>query len=103
MTRNQAVATGATVAGAAIYLYLANKKGWWPFRAPSVPGQPNVQFRVIDQSTAELNISWESIPGAAYYQVFVDSQLAASNITGNSAVVRVQPGKTYSVQVAACK
>ncbi|MGB9622224.1 MAG: hypothetical protein ACP5LD_10590 [Desulfomonilaceae bacterium] len=103
MTRNQTVATGAMVAGAAIYLYFANKKGWWPFRPPNVPSQPNVQVRVIDQNTAELDVSWQAIPGASYYQIFVNSQIAADNITGNSAVVRVQPGKTYNVQVAACR
>lgn len=112
MDRNALVVAGVVVAGAGGYLYFAHRNGWWPFKEavapvtpPNPPGQPQVSVNVIDQNTAEASVSWDAVPGATYYKVFVNGQVAAGaeSVQGTTATLHnLVPGQTYNIAVAAC-
>jgi len=105
-----AVAAGVVAAGGGTYLYFAHRNGWWPFKkkeappeAPNPPGQPTVQTNVTGPNTAEADVSWGAVPGAAYYKVFVDGREVVGNVSGTTAkLTGLVPGRTYSISVAAC-
>jgi hypothetical protein len=118
MTRNEALALGIGITGLGGYLYFAYQKCWFPFSmterckeappsppgAPNPPGMPLVSnITVIDQNRAEADVSWNAVPNATYYRVYVDGNVVADNVRTTSChITNLIPGRTHQIQVAAC-
>jgi hypothetical protein len=117
MNRTTAIVGGVVAAGGLGYLAYAYAKCKFPFEnvgkcktgggvtVPNPPGQPTLsQPRLIDQNTAEIDVSWNAVPMATYYKVFANGSpvAGAENVQGTSVTIRVAPGQTYNIAVAAC-
>jgi hypothetical protein len=69
-----------------------------PPSAPPSVGTPNV----TGPDTAEVDVSWDPVPGATYYQVFVNGQYAVQVQETKVKLTNLRPGQTYSIAIAAC-
>lgn len=120
MTRNQAIALGIGAVGVGGYLYYAYQKCWFPFSmtdrckgvAPGIPGAPssptsppNVSAAWLDQRTLRLDVSWNSVQGASYYQILVNGNPVGTFQTTSASIqlTNVNPGDTLQVAIRACK
>ena len=69
---------------------------------PPAPGMPRVQYQVVDANTALVDISWDPVPGATYYQILVDNNVVQTVQNNTSTQIRLAPGRTYQIQIKAC-
>jgi hypothetical protein len=119
MTRNEALALGIGITGLGGYLYFAYQKCWFPFSltercktvpppgpgAPPAPtSPPNVSISLISEHTAKLDISWDAVPGATYYEILVNGNRVGSFQTTSATIqlTNVSPGDTLQVAIKAC-
>jgi hypothetical protein len=85
-----------------IYKYIIGKG-----EAGEVPSPPSTPPRVgtpvvTGPDTAEVDVSWDPVPGATYYQIFVDGQYAREVQGTTVRLTALKPGRTYRIAVAAC-
>lgn len=71
---------------------------------PNPPGAPTVSTPVVTgSSSATCTVSWNMVPGATYYRIFVNGNFAAQASTPPVTLdVGAYVGQTISVSVAAC-
>jgi hypothetical protein len=75
-----------------------------PSTPPSPPSTPpRVSTPVVTgPDKAEVDVSWDPVPGATYYQVFVNGQYATQVRGTTVRLTTLKPGRTYQIAVAAC-
>jgi len=73
-----------------------------PAFVPQPPGQPTVNVQTpTNPNSVTATVSWNSVPGATSYKVYVNGQEVWSG-SSTSCQINLVPGNTYQIAVAAC-